>query len=504
MVEISQLEKQNPWWSDPNSIANDPRIREYDEAKVKWEPSLLKYVDLSKDALYSIRGPRQVGKTTLVKNIIRRELARRKPTDVFFYACDLVNDAKELHDILESYITYAKRSSGDRKLIILDEISRVKDWETAYKALVDSQSLRGFTYIMTGSSSWDLKHSTERLPGRKGEENVEQNHKILLPMKFSEYVRTRDPALYGQAAAGGLGDSGTRKAAFLDLASGRGEKWTDRLLPLQNRLDELLDEYMLTGGLMPAVNCLQRHGTIRNGIYEMYLQLFFGDVARMNKDETIVRHVLESILRHSLSEVSEKRIEHDLGVYFGWADIRREVGVRTDITVTQYLDFLRSCFVANVYNAFDCGQKKAIPRSSKKIQITNPFFFHAFRGYLENPAGDYFQSAKSFLNSSAKKSVLAEAIVGDHLSRQAYRFRPTDLFDQQNSVFYGKIGSKRPDFVMRLPDRLLPVEVKYQSRINPEDYAALKAAGGGLLVTKETTAAGPIPTVPLPVFLMFV
>ena len=188
MATFQELAKQNPWWENPAAVEADPKIRTFEEAQVKWKPRIRKYMDFQKDVLYSLRGPRQVGKTTFVKLLIRDELKRRKPADIFYYTCDLVSGPIELKEILEQYLDWSSRQSQARKLICLDEVTRVKDWENAYKQIVDLHSLHNATYVLTGSSSWDLKHGIERLPGRKGEETEEKNHKILLPPKFAEYV----------------------------------------------------------------------------------------------------------------------------------------------------------------------------------------------------------------------------------------------------------------------------------------------------------------------------
>ena len=44
----------------------------------------------------------------------------------------------------------------------------------------------------TGSSSWDLKHSIERLPGRKGEM---KNNINKIPHEISEYVELKSKSL---------------------------------------------------------------------------------------------------------------------------------------------------------------------------------------------------------------------------------------------------------------------------------------------------------------------
>lgn len=493
MVAFSELSKQNPWWENPAAIAADPKIRDFEAAPLKWRPRIRKYMNLQKDVLYSLRGPRQVGKTTFVKLVIRDELKTRKPSDIFYYTCDLVTSAVELKEIIELFLDWSFRQSQERKLVCLDEVTRVKDWETAYKQVVDLRSLKGITFILTGSSSWDLKHGVERLPGRKGEATGEQNHKILLPLKFAEYVELRNPTVHQTISKLGLNDNVTRVKAFSDLFGERASIWTDPLLPLKTELDALFDEYLITGGVMAATNQFYERNEIPNNTYELYLQMFFGDLARLKRDESTAKKVLSSVLRHPQSHV-------------GWQAISKETGLPSVITIQNYADVLQNLFVLNVYNAFDQNKKQPKYRSEKKLQIPNPFFFHAFRGYIENPAGDYFQQAKSFLLKPEGKAALAEFVVGDHLTRLAYNHKPSDVFDQSNFVFYVKNAQGETiDFIARFPTGFLPVEVKYQSTISGSDYRNLKKFSKGILATKDELAlGGSHPAIPVPLLLLFI
>lgn len=495
MVAFSELVKQNSWWESPTAILADPKIRDFEAANLKWHPRIGKHIDLQKDVLYSLRGPRQVGKTTFVKLLVRDELLEKKrpASNVFYYTCDVVSGAVELKEILESFLDWSNRQDAGRKLVILDEVTRVKDWENAYKQVIDLRSLKNSTYILTGSSSWDLKHGVERLPGRKGEEVGEQNHKILLPLKFAEYVDLRSPGISQAVAALGLNENPVRTKAFSELFGESAHKWIDPLLPFQRELDALFEEYLLTGGVMRATNQYFNKKEISNNTFELYLQMFFGDLARLSREEGTAKKVLSSVLRHSQSRV-------------GWRKIAQETGLPSEITIANYADVLQNLFVLNVYHAFDQNKKQPKHRSEKKLQIPNPFFFHAFRGYLENPAGDYFQQARSFLLKFEGKAALAEFVVGDHLARLAYNHHPSDLFDQSNFVFYVKNAQGETiDFMTRLPGGFLPTEVKYQNTIANSDFRNLRKFDKGILATKDHVELGDThPAIPVPLLLLFV
>lgn len=312
-------------------------------------------------------------------------------------------------------------------------------------------------------------------------------------MKFAEYVELRDHEIYSKITLLGIGDHNTRKTIFMNLVQNNARKLIESLLPLQNKLDIIFEEYLLTGGIMTAVNQLQTKQDIANTIYELYLNYLFGDLARLMREETTARKILAAIIKHQ-------------GTSVGWIKIAREMGIGSPITVMQYADVLRNLFVLNIYSAFDQNTRTPRHRSDKKLQIPNPFFFHAFRGLVESPAGNYFNYAQQFIQTSEGKALLAESVCGDHLTRLSYNFAPSDLFDQANSVFYVRNNrGETIDFIARIGQEFLPVEVKYQNQIATQDYNQIKKFKYGIIATKRTFEAdGNHIAIPLPIFLMFI
>jgi predicted AAA+ superfamily ATPase len=217
---------------------------------------------------------------------------------------------------------------------------------------------------------------------------------------------------------------------------------------------------------MSAANQYVNSNEITSTTYEQYLQLFFGDVARLKRDEGTAKKVLSAILNHPHSAV-------------GWDRLSNEAGIPSAPTVMQYAEVLKNLFVVNIYNGLDQNRKQPKQRSEKKFQITNPFFFHAFHGYLSNPAGDFFQQAKAFLSDSSGKAALAEFMVGDHITRLAYNFSPSDMFDQENFVFYVRNSAgESVDFMVRLADGFVPIEVSSRTRSIPATSRTSKNSKG--------------------------
>jgi predicted AAA+ superfamily ATPase len=69
---------------------------------------------------------------------------------------------------------------------------------------------------------------------------------------------------------------------------------------------------------------------------------------------------------------------------------------------------------------------------------------------------------------------------------------PSSTYEYNNRVFYweSKIG-KEVDFVLKLQDQYLPIEVKYQSEVKKDDLLGLHSfidggsCNGGIIITKD-------------------
>ncbi len=490
-MDILTLQKQNPWWENTNRINEDKKIIEYEKAKIKWKPRLLNYIDLTKNALYSIRGPRQVGKTTLIKNIIKKLLEKQISKNIFFYTCDILNSKEELLEILETYTDWIKKLNKNRIYIFLDEISTIKNWQKTLKFFIDTNNLQ-MTIIVTGSHTIDIKQSIEQMPGRTGEKEGVSSHKILLPMKFAEYVQTKDPTLYNNLIKIGICDKEIRKAEFLEIISGKIPKSTFELIVYQEKLDNLLDEYLLNGGIMIALNSHIKNGTISSQIYELYLKQINVDICRQKREERTAKQILNVILGSLTSTIS-------------WNSIKNKADIPTIPTVQQYVFILENLFLlSTIYKIDSNGKQKNL--SEKKIFIQNPFMYHALNNWIRNPTIDPFIDSQNSLLNPEIKSKLVESLVANHLARAAYNFKPSDLFDASDYLFYAKTKKgKEIDFILKTPIGIRPIEVKYQNQINSEDFLGIKKLKYGALLSKnKLEQKDTISVIPVSLFLLYI
>jgi hypothetical protein len=117
-----------------------------------------------------ILGPRQVGKTTLLKMI-----AKEFDEDILWLNGDETNDRNRFNEPSSSKF---KALIGNKRIMIIDEAQRIPDIGICIKLIVDN--IPGVQIIASGSSSFELTNKiNEPLTGRKYEF-------FLYPVSFSE------------------------------------------------------------------------------------------------------------------------------------------------------------------------------------------------------------------------------------------------------------------------------------------------------------------------------
>ena len=442
---MDELLLQNPWWEDKINIENDVHIKKLKGRKYVYEPQLFKSSDLKKDAVYTLRGARQVGKTTLVKIIIKDLLEKSiNPRNIFYYSMDLVKDDKELFEIFISWYQTVKEDSK-RKYILFDEATFVKNWEKSIKHIVDTFGLENKTFILTGSSAIDLRKGSDRLPGRRG---VSSPDKLLLPLSFKEFCNLT-----------GLKVSLEYEK---DITLNSIKKNIPELKIYQNELDLYLDKYLVCGGFLESINSLFGNNIINEETFERYISVIFTEIEKVKKSRVTSKNILSSIM-------------DSLGSTISWNRLAKKSGNISTNTLIDYVNTFSDSFTLYYMEHFNMNKLTGNPAKEKKLYFFDPFYYHLISRVINFP---YIKISKSSI---------IESLIGAHLIRN-FEQGIYQGFSSIEKIFYWKsVKGKEIDFILsRSRKDIMPIEVKYQNVINPIDYVTIKNSfREGIVVSKN-------------------
>ncbi|MCH1771563.1 MULTISPECIES: ATP-binding protein [Metallosphaera] len=347
MSLISQMSFQNPWWTQSSSIDDDDHVR-----RAKY------YLPPIRENLL-ILGPRQVGKTTYMKTVIRDLLREVEPRKVFYFSCDSLSRKDELIQLLNEYRTLV---NGDEAFIFLDEITSVDAWNMGLLHLFNAGYFRNSLVYVSGSSSLNL--SRETLPGRP------LRKVVYYPLNFRVYF-----------------DLFTRKldVPTLPVTSPREiMKEAKKLIPHLSALNKALLSYVERGGFF-ATNLSSA------SLYETYRDTVLSEIAKTGRSEALFKQVISRIIESYGSRISDNGISKEISV--------------SHTTVSEYLELLERLFITRTYRKWENGRVNY--RSLKKVYMIDPFLFRVMKRY----------SLGKDLETEDIPHVI-EGIVGEHLSRE--------------------------------------------------------------------------------------
>ena len=239
-----QLSGSNRWWSDADGWANsDPDLRGAASAPFQYTARVLP--DLTPGGLYTLRGPRRVGKSVEAKKAIASLLLDGvNPRLVVYMSVDgwQADDLGRLADAAT-----ALQGPGHRYWFI-DEITSVSDgWPHRIKWLRDNDHRFGTdTVVLTGSSAADLASAIGTLLGRRGD--APRPDRVLLPMGFRTFANLRADSRDETHPPEGIGP-----LKVADLCTDRLREAVHEIAPWLHPLVMAWEAYLLTGGFPQAV-----------------------------------------------------------------------------------------------------------------------------------------------------------------------------------------------------------------------------------------------------------
>lgn len=459
-AEIQQiLHELNPWWKPPHPVR--PAPPGYRRRRVE---RILDAVDRPRSLIQVLRGPRQVGKTTALYQVVEDLLARgREASDILLVRFDL-QPLREvgLRPIARwhrSEIRKEKRS-GD-PVLLLDEVHKLDRWDEDVKHVHDTWPCH---MVLTGSSSVLVaRGQRESLAGRAQTEEFPPFlfREVLEAWSTTKVEELPPPIEFTDFFATSF-DAAEHFTRLRRQPAQRMHSWRRKL-----------DRYYNRGGY-PRLHSGEIDDDrwadyLVETVFERVLGVDIPDLFPVDQPR-LLRHLYLECARRTGAEISQGKLAQDCN----------SAGFRTSQPVVgRYLHYLAAALLIREFRRFPLDRSRSA-RVPLKMTLTDPGVRNAiFRG-----APGLFESPPEVVGP------LVETLVQSVLrgaSLQVHFFR--DFENPSNR----KSPTREVDFVVEsLDGRVIPVEVKFRSRIDADDTRGVRHFLGrfaeapyGILVTRD-------------------
>lgn len=430
--------------------------------------------------MLSVTGPRRIGKSTLLLQLIQHLLETGvSPERLIYYSFDdpaLETSNVRVDDVIDTTMKLiaADRSQGPT-FLFLDEIQKLEKWELYLKKYYDLQY--PIKVIISGSASSPIfKKSRESLLGR-----VKDHH--LLPFSFREYAlyKLRDNSLLSNELKE-MHDLGKRVQALITEDPNVSVNSANIPLPsleLRSNLGKLLEDYFIEGGFpevwnMPTWVDKQEYlydNQVKKVIYEDLLL-----AAEFRKPELLKRFYI-SLLERPGQEVAVQSVSQETAINVA--------------QIEKYLPLLEMTDLVYRISKFRSTSLR-VRRGNMKFYLVDLALRNAV-----------LRLSDSLLSDSSMLGLYAENLVFLALKK----WRGTIQMD------YYRERDDEVDFIVHLaPNEYLPVEVKYQNQVSSRDFRGVEKfvkkfprSVKPILVTKQWHDYGNVEKgfcIPLPLFLL--
>ncbi len=310
---------------------------------------------LDEREIIAVIGPRQCGKTTLIKHladVLMRD-GKYSPNHLIYRDFD---DEMERLEFQRNPKRYIDRFliDGERYLFLLDEVQYIEKAGSRLKVLFDRYGER-VKFIITGSSSLDVRGLGASLVGRVV-------YFELQPFSFSEFLRARNPGLSSQ-----------RERVKFDFSPDYELKNTMVI----GDLNEMLEEYMTYGGFPRIVllEDLSKKELLLRQLITLYIEK---DILKMYgqafRDSAL--RILQYLAFHSGKMLNENRISNHLKI--------------DKMKVAEIINILENSFIIRRIRPFYKNLSTEIRKMPKVCFLDNglrnalvgDFRFHREKGFL--------------------------------------------------------------------------------------------------------------------------
>ena len=364
---------------------------------------------LDRDKIIILKGARQVGKTTILRNIQKQMEREGRPVQYITADLDFADPA--FGDPRIFLLRLADLFGETGGYVLIDEFQTIPQAGLFLKTIYD-QSREKYRFIVTGSSSLELTKNAEFLTGRKIEF-------VITPFSFREYCRAKAP------------DMGDR---LLD-------PWDTDVLQNHtalygSRLKALFAEYLRFGGFPEAaLSPADMRQTLLKELLSTYIHT---DVAGYQRIENVAgfNNLVRLLCAQIGSQVNRSELSSTLRL--------------NQETVARYLDILEGTFVFHLVPPWFTNPRKEVSKMPK-VYITDPGF--------------------TLASGTGTASPVPYELLDGHLVENAVWSTLSRVFGQNEVRYWRTASGAEIDFIVDLNDATLPVEVKFTGSCPKEGVA---------------------------------
>jgi predicted AAA+ superfamily ATPase len=482
----ANIRDSNAWWRGEGIAGVAPRVRSI-------YTQLSRYLKQGLAPVTVLRGPRQVGKTTVLTQVIDSLLREGvEPARILRVQFDELPSLRELSEpILEIARWYAASQLGgslnaalldsDPVYIFLDEVQNLDDWAPQLKHLVDLN--KGLRVLVTGSSALRIEAGRDSLAGRIA--TLE-----LGPLLLREIVDWRTRETLPSLLPNGLG--AMKDKAFWEAVRADGER--------NRQVRDFAFKAFSERGAYPVAQSRpdapweELADFLNETVIKRAIQhdLWMGSRGQ-KRDEHLLEEVFRMVCRYAGQTPKPATYLNEIQ-----QSMNANIGQQR---VNDYLRFLDGTLLLRLIEPLELRLKRK--KGYPKLCLCD----HALRAaWLQEliPLAPDDLIASPHLQDLAGR--IAESVAG-------YYFRSIINLDVAH---FPERSPKEPevDFVLTVGEQRIPIEIKYRRRIEHRDTLGLRTfienrhynAQFGILVSLEDEFVSEDPRIvsmPLSSLLLF-
>lgn len=459
---VETLTKINRWW---NGDEVPGRIKKA-EFKRRDFHSLKEILD--EEEIISIIGPRQVGKTTVIGQLIEDQLENDvEPERIIYIPLDntrlRTSSDRILEDCLKIFEDYQLENEfgnlEEKCYIYLDEVQSLDNWSEKLKDYYDTYDK--IKFITSGSSSLEIeKGNSESLVGRV-------LRRTMLPLKFIEIIR------YSEVIDGVNKDCRDLRRELQEAVENdnfdeffqEAKKFNAKLVNSKKQVKDILQEYFIKGGYPGVLD--KEHDTAYeklNSDLELTVYRDIQNIFNIKTPENMER-LLTVVADSTGQKIQPKKISDIVG-----NDPR---------TVKKHISHLENVYVMNSSPPYFKNKKKSISKDNK-YYILDP----GHRNVLLS------QMDEHLFEDATERGLTAQTVAMNHAARLQYYL--SGHRSAEVNYWQPLDQSAEVDLVLNHSEYLIPIEVKYTNSISGSDrrglYKFMERFGDadfGVILTKD-------------------